>query len=276
MKKNQLYVLWVITGCLLFSCHKPDFPGATKGCQLIKVQGHSLSGSGGTVYEYSYNSKRLMDTLKFGSEGFPPLVVMPVEYNAQSQPVSILGYKLIYQNGRVIRIDQLGMNNLYQTLYTYTYDVYGRVLKRTSSIDTLLWEYQGSSRNFVRRFSLDARQPDGWGLMEEYQYDHTVNPRANWLNLPLNPIAFDIYEGYGTSFDPIPDNNCTYRAYTGRVSGIPFRYQEVFHSYEYDNVYPVLDHIRQVQHQQGIPDRESLYEISYTYACRNNNNGHLQ
>ena len=273
MKKNQLATLWVIACCLLFSCHKPDFPGATKGCQLIRSEGHNLSYDSRYIYTFSYNNKRLMDTLKWGPGFLPePPLVIDIQYNAQSQPVlmkSVLSTtKMIYQNGRIIRIDELGTDNLYHVRITFKYDIYGRVIESSSvTLGTTRYEYKDASRNFSRRIGVDANQPDGWGLMEEYKYDHKVNPRATWPNLALNPLSMEIYEDMPSSFEPITDNNCIYQASIGRVYGVPFTYQELFHSYEYDNVYPVIDHVRKVNHSTADPDRVTLSEIKYTYDC---------
>lgn len=77
----------------------------------------------------------------------------------------------------------------------------------------------------------------------------------------------EIYADVPTSFEPITDNNCIYQASIGKVYGVPFTYQELFHSYEYDNVYPVIDHVRKVNHNKGLSDRVALSETKYTYDC---------
>jgi hypothetical protein len=283
MKKNQLVTLWVITCCLLFSCHKPDFPGAIKGCQLIKIESRIPAIGNGYTYLCTYNNQRLLDTLKWGPDFLPfKPMVLDIQYNAQSLPVmmkdAFTNSKLIYQNGRIIRIDQLGTDNLYHVKYTFSSDAHGRIIERISSEDTVRWEYpQGNSRNFIRRIYKQVGKSYEWGLLDEYLYDHKVNPRATWPNMLLNPFSFEIYEFVSSSFEPIPENNWTYQKSIGRNGdGSVFNYQELFHSYEYDNVYPVLDHIRQVQHTPLNGDRETLSEIRYTYECKEHNNGHLQ
>jgi hypothetical protein len=93
----------------------------------------------------------------------------------------------------------------------------------------------------------------------------------------LSPFSFEIFEFNSTSFEPIPENNWTYQKSIGsNANGSLFNYQELFHSYQYDNVYLVLDNIRQVQHSTGGFDHETLSEIKYTYECKDNSNGHNQ
>ncbi len=103
---------------------------------------------------------------------YPPVsggtpVNVKVNYNNQGNPVGTRTngnqvHKLIYQNGRVVRVDLLGADNLFHPKYTFLYDTQGRIIERQGQfrLGVLRWECGGTLKtlygssicnSFVRR-----------------------------------------------------------------------------------------------------------------------------
>jgi hypothetical protein len=280
--RSITHVLLLVGACLLVnSCSKNDLPHK-KLCQLTGMESFYTQRDYGRIFTYGYNNKHLLDSVT-GRPSFNPQLALRIgiDYNAQSLPVFLRDYtsgfkKIIYQNGRIIRIDQETGANLYTPKYTYMYDFYGRVFKRISANDTLLWEYKGASRNFSKRIQLKVGAPPNSVAISEYRYDNELNPLAAWPNFPLNPFMYDLWDFEIHEYEPVPENNLVYQSFIARNSdGSLFTYQEIFYTYEYDDIYPVKAHIRQVQHSGTSPDQETGILNTYTYDCKNNSNGHF-
>ena len=272
MKKIS-FVLLVFTGFILItlSCHKPgDWP--RKKCQLsIFIDS---SATFGRVYHHMYNDKRLMDSFTHGST-FSPATSLRIglEYNNQNRPAT-LGinntnfYKYVYQQGRVIRIDEKGLDGQYHPFMNFVYDSRGRVIERTGAVEPLRWEYIGNTNNFKRRIVFNPDNPADPGLIYEYTYDNKVNPMTTWPNMTLHPFFQpndDIYQ----VFEPIPDNNFTYQGVTGKLAdGSLFKFRETFYTYTYDQGYPVSRIVRYLVHDSFTGQtQETKGSGHYTYEC---------
>lgn len=248
MKKITIVCL-LAAASIISACHKPDLP-CKKYCQIKSIEDIYHPNPFTTtdrVTRYAYNRQRLLDSLTVraitGSEA--PLNVK-VTYNNQGKPVGLVGpngtYKLIYQNGRVIRVDQLGTNGQYQSLYTFVYDTQGRIIERQAASDALRFEYEGTSKNFKRKLDMQFLRPGEpmeIFMAYEYNYDDKVNPMLTWPNTTLLPFYFDIVAGSGRQFEPIPQNNWTRQNVTANFRGAQLPFREYLYTYQYDDVYPI-------------------------------------
>ncbi len=248
MKKITIVCL-LAAASIISACHKPDLP-CKKYCQIKSIEDIYHPNPFTTtdrVTRYAYNRQRLLDSLTVraitGSEA--PLSVR-VTYSNQGKPVGLVGpggtYKLIYQNGRVIRVDQLGTNGQYQSLYTFVYDTQGRIIERQAASSALRFEYEGTSKNFKRRLDMQFLRPGEpmeIFMAYEYNYDDKVNPMLTWPNTTLLPFYFDIVAGSGRQFEPIPENNWTRQNVTANFRGAQLPFREYLYTYQYDDVYPV-------------------------------------
>lgn len=280
MKRITIALLLVaVCYTLVSSCHKHDYPHK-KDCQLksVDIDMSWVNGPhiGGQILAYSYNSKRLLDSITgILTPSQSQFAGIKVGSNSQGQPVSSTGYrtprKLVYENGRVVRVDALGTDNLYHTLYTFTYDAQGRVIERVGE-GTLRWEYEGASTNFVRKFEIYGVIP-GTGQPEvsarhQYQYDTKLNPWNTWPNTKLVPFNQDIALNDIDEYEPIPENNITVHITDHSFRGFLRRSHEVYFTYQYDDVYPVKADMRHkifniftnsVDSTKGV--------VLYTYDC---------
>src|SRR5688500_18619989 len=143
---------------------------------------------------YSYDTKRLLTSIAGNGS------TINITYNNMGRPVTgnsfqNVPYKLIYENGRVVRIDYLGADNLYHLKYTYIYDSLGRIRERISddaSDFDLSFEYEGTSPN-VKVLAQLITHPgfvERWAV-HTYEYDDKINPWSAWQNTTLNPFYFD-------------------------------------------------------------------------------------
>ena len=246
MKKITIVCLLAIG--IIASCHKPDLP-CKKQCQIKSIEDVYRPNPITTtdrVTKFVYNKQRLLDSLSVRPiTGTQPPLSVRVTYNNQGKPVGMTGpagtYKLIYQNGRVIRIDQLDTNGQYQPLYTFVYDSQGRIIERQAANSALRFEYTGSSKNFTRRLDLQITRPGGpleTFMAYEYSYDDKVNPMLTLPNITLLPFYFDIVAGSGRQFEPIPDNNWTRQNVRSNFRGALLQFREYLYTYQYDDVYP--------------------------------------
>lgn len=248
MKKFTIVCL-LAAASIISACHKPDLP-CKKYCQIKSIEDiyhPNPFTTADRVTRYTYNRQRLLDSLTVrpitGSEA--PLKVR-ITYNNQGKPVGLVGpngtYKLIYQNGRVIRVDQLGTNGQYQSLYTFVYDTQGRIIERQAVSSALRFEYEGTSKNFKRRLDMQFLRPGEpmeIFMAYEYDYDDKVNPMLTWPNTTLLPFYFDIVAGSGRQFEPIPENNWTRQNVTANFRGAQLQFREYLYTYQYDDVYPI-------------------------------------
>lgn len=241
-------IVCLLAATSIFSCHKPDWP-RNKNCQIKSIEDiyyPSPISTTDRITRYVYNKQRLLDSLTVqpinGSQ--PPLSVR-ITYNGQGKPIGVTGpngtYKFIYQNGRVIRIDQLDNNGQYQLLYTFVYDTQGRIIERQAANSALRFEYAGTSKNFIRRLDLQITRPGGSlevFMSYDYNYDDKVNPMLTWPNTALLPFYFDLVAGTGRQFEPIPDNNWTRQNVKASLRGVLWQLREYLYTYQYDDVYP--------------------------------------
>ncbi len=138
MKKITIALLLAAWCCyIITSCHKPDVP-RKKHCQIKIIEGvynNSPFLTTGFITNHVYTNKRLLDSITF-MPNFTAVspVNVKIIYNNKGIPVEIRDnannvYKLIYQNGRVARIDKLGTDNLFHTAFTLLYDSLGRIIE---------------------------------------------------------------------------------------------------------------------------------------------------
>ena len=196
-----------------------------------------------------------------------------IEYNNQNRPVSVginntNYYKYVYQQGRIIRIDELGMDNQYHPYITFVYDSRGRIIERSGGLESLRWEYIGASNNFKRRLTFNGGDFTNPSLIYEYTYDNKVNPWSTWPNTILNPFFQPLNDIYQV-FEPIPESNILYEGVTGKLAdGSPFKYREIFYTYTYDDVYPVSRTARHLFHDSFTGQtRETRGAGHYSYEC---------
>lgn len=251
MKSITIALLWV-AGCsyLIISCHKPDVP-CKKLCQIKSIEdtySPNPFSTTGYITQYAYTSNRLLDSLTGRpTAGSIAPVNMKITYNNQGKPVVIRDnqhrtYKLIYQSGRVVRIDQLGADNLYHPQYTFIYDTQGRIIERQQGSSALRWEYEGTSVNPTRKLDMQLLRPGEpmeVFMAYEYEYDDKVNPMTTWPNTKLVPFYLDIVSQIGHQFEPIPQNNWTRQHVLVPLRGILLPFREYLYTYQYDDVYPV-------------------------------------
>lgn len=271
MKRINLLLLllagWI---SITVSCHKPDWP--RKKCQIsIFIDSSETFGQ---KYHYMYNDKRLMDSMTIGSTFSPATSLrIGIEHNNQNRPVSvginnINYYKYVYQQGRIIRIDELGMDNQYHPFINFVYDSRGRIIERSGGLESLRWEYIGASNNFKRRLTFNGGDFTNPSLIYEYTYDNKVNPWSTWPNTILNPFFQPLNDIYQV-FEPIPENNILYEGVTGKLAdGSPFKYREIFYTYTYDEVYPVSRTARHLFHDPlSGQTQETRGAGHYSYEC---------
>jgi len=280
MKKLTSALLFIAAFCYaVSSCHKPDFPHK-KDCQLKSIEQNFnyLNGPAiaGQTFTYSYTSKRLLDSITgIITPAGTPFIGIKVGYNNQGLPISGgTNQKLVYENGHVVRIETLGADNLYHTLYTYTYDTQGRVTERVGN-GTVRWEYGDNTRNFIRKLEIYGVIP-GTGQPEisvrhQYQYDTKLNPWNTWPNTTLNPYDRDPTRQNGIDIDnyePIPENNITFHAVDNSFRGALLRADEYYYTYEYDDVYPVKRTMLQRVFRIFLNSVDTIQGTAhYTYDC---------
>ena len=278
MKKFTIVCLLAAVCYIISACHKPDLPGK-KYCQIKSIEDIYHPNPFSTtdrITRYAYNRQRLLDSLTVrpitGSEA---PINMRVSYNNQGKPVGLTGpngtYKFIYQNARVVRVDQLGANNQYQALYTFVYDTQGRIIERQTASTSLRFEYEGTSKNFKRKLDMQLLRPGEpleVFMAYDYEYDDKVNPMTTWPNTTLVPFYLDIVSGGGRQFEPIPENNWTRQNVTANFRGglLPFR--EYLYTYQYDDVYPVKYDLLLLTRNPFIPIVDTTRGTTrFTYDC---------
>ena len=276
--------LLLAAGCsyLISACHKPDLP-CKKYCQIKSIEDvyhPSPFSTTDRITKYAYNRHRLLDSLTVrpitGSEA--PINVK-ITYNNQGKPVEMVSqgstYKLIYQNGRVIRVDRLGAGNLYQLLYTFVYDTQGRIIERQAEFSALRFEYEGTSKNYKRKLQMEHLRPGEpleIFMAADYEYDDKVNPMTTWPNTTLVPFYLDIVSGGGRQFEPIPENNWTRQNVTANFRGAQLPFREYLYTYQYDDVYPVKYDLLLLTRNPFIPIVDTTRGTTrFTYDCAGNN-----
>ena len=286
MKKIAIALLMVAGSCYIFSaCQKPDVP-RKKHCQIRHIEGIYHNGPVITtsfITDYTYTNKRLLDSVNFmpNFSGGSPLN-MKISYNNKGMPVEIRDnqnnvYKLIYQNGRVTRVDKLGTDNLFDTAFTLIYDSLGRIIEQSSGpFSATRWEYQANSRNYIRKlilFDLSSLPGLELYLKFEYQYDEKVNPMTTWPNTSLIPFYFELVENRTYRLEPIPENNWVYQAVFAPLRGFPLLFREYFYTYQYDDVFPVKnDFTTRSYTLDGVPGVITNGTTTFAYDCAGNVN----
>jgi len=105
MKKCTIILLLAtVCSCILLSCHKIK-PPHKKTCQIKTIRYNYLGNQ--TTLTYSYDNKRLLTSIMGNG------ATINITYNNMGKPITgnsfqNVPYKLIYENGRVVRIDYLG------------------------------------------------------------------------------------------------------------------------------------------------------------------------
>jgi hypothetical protein len=277
MKKISIALLFVSICCYFnLSCHKHPIP-REKTCQVKTIQYNYLDRQ--TQLAYSYNNKRLLTSIAGQSSVNPPVPAnTAIAYNNQGIPTggtnfNNTNYKLIYENGRVARIDYLGADNLYHPQFSFVYDSLGRVTQRTEPNGaTLRWEYADASPNFTRMlelYHLRPGMPVELFALHTYEYDDKTNPWTGFQNTSLNPYYFDIIRGGIWEHMPIPRNNITHYTLFFTLRGLPLKSDEFFYSYQYDEEYPVTQDVLRLVFNPFLPGRaDSTRGVNYyTYEC---------
>jgi YD repeat-containing protein len=287
--KKMIFLLLMTAGfsALIVSCHKPDIP-CKKYCQIKIIEdiyNPSPFSSTGRITNYAYNNRRWLDSLTvLPAVGVGTPVNVKINYNNQGNPVGTRTngnqvHKLIYQNGRVIRVDLLGADNLFHPKYTFLYDIQGRIIERQGQPGSgvLRWEYVGNSKNFVRKLNMQFIRPGEpleIYMKHEYQYDNKVNPMTTWPNTTLIPFYFEVVENSDHEFEPIPENNCVYQDVTANFRGAQERLHEYIYTYQYDDVYPIKYELMLLTRNPFLFGRvDTTYGTTrFTYDCTNNSN----
>jgi len=287
MKKITIALLVVAGFCYIISaCQKPDVP-RKKHCQIRHIEGiyhNSPVTTTSFITDYTYTNKRLLDSVNFmpNVSGVSPVNVK-ISYNNKGIPVEIRDnannvFKLIYQNGRVTRIDKLGTDNQFDTAFTLLYDSLGRIIEVASSapISATRFEYQGNSKNYIRKlilFDLSTLPGLELFLKFEYQYDDKVNPMTTWPNTTLVPFYFELVENRNHQFEPIPQNNWVYQAVFAPLRGFPLLFREYFYTYQYDDVFPVkYDFTTKSYNPNGGVIATTNGTTTFAYDCAGNVN----
>jgi YD repeat-containing protein len=284
---KKITIAWLlVAGCsyLISSCHKPDIP-CKKFCQIKSIEDIYKPNpftTTGSLTNYAYTHKRLLDSLTI-----KPLFTAEtpfharIQYNNQGRPLGSTDnlnrtYKFIYQNGRVVRIDLLGADNLFHPKYTFVYDSQGRIIERQDSDGSALrWEYAGTSTNFIRKLNMQVLRPGG-GLeifmKHEYQYDNKVNPMTTWPNTTLVPFYFEVVENSSHQYEPIPKNNWVHQNVTSNFRGAQVLFREYHYTYQYDDVYPVKYDLLLLTHNPFIGSVDTTSGTTrFTYNCVGDN-----
>ena len=278
MKKITIALL-LAAGCcyIIVACHKPDIP-RKKQCQIKLIEGvyhNSPFLTTGFITNHAYTNKRLLDSITF-MPNFTAVtpVNVKISYNNKGIPVEIRDnanniYKLIYQNGRVVRVDKLGTDNLFHTLSTFVYDSLGRIIESLQGVASATrWEYQGNSKNYIRKLIMfDLSPQPGLEIFTEYkyQYDDKVNPMNTWPNTTLVPFYFELVENSNHRLEPIPENNWVYQSVSPTQRGFPLLAREHFYTYEYDDVYPVKYDLMLISHNPFIGRRDTTRGTTTLY-----------
>jgi hypothetical protein len=269
---NLLLLLLAGWVSMTISCHKPDFPH-NKLCQLTMLI--DSTNIYGREYRYLYNQHRLLDSLVARATFNPiPAVTLKMGYDNQKRPLTFRDnynnmHKYVYQAGRIIRVDGLGTDNQYHTLYTYTYDNRGRVVSRISGSEVLRWEYDGPSNNFKRRLSFPPSDLTTPTLIYEYTYDNKLNPWNTWPNTTLFPFYFPLLEINTVQYEPITQNNVVRETVKGNVGdGTYFMFRESIFAYQYDDIYPVKRTARYLSYFVAGGSQETPGVSHYYYDCK--------
>ena len=276
----------MIAGCcyIIAACHKPDIP-RKKQCQITRIEdiytpNPNPASTIGYLTDYAYTKKRLLDSLSVRpalTAGTP--VNVKISYNSTGNPVDIKDnanrvHKLIYENGRVVRVDMLGTDNLFHPKYTFVYDSLGRIIDRMQGSIVIRWEYQGDSKNFIRRLHMADMNQDGKPevfMSVEYQYDDKVNPMTTWPNTTLVPFYFEVVENSAHEFEPIPENNWVYQRVRSLLHASLLTFREYYYSYQYDDVYPVKYDLVLATHNPFLNRVDTTRgSTTFTYECKNN------
>jgi YD repeat-containing protein len=269
MKKVTIALLLAtVFSCVQISCNKVPFPHK-KTCQIKSIQ-YNYRGNH-TELDYSYNNKRLLTSIA-GVRNITTVTYDNQGRYAGGTNFNNTNYKLIYENGRVTRIDYLGTDNLYHTQFTFVYDSLSRIIERVSADgSTLIWQYEGTSPNFTRMFELylmRAGEPPELFAMHTYEYDDKTNPWSTWPGISLNPYYFELIRGHTWQYMPIPKNNFTKYTLYYTLRGIPLKSDEFFYTYQYDNEYPVQQDFIRVVHNPFTGSEDSTRGVNYyTYEC---------
>jgi hypothetical protein len=276
MKKISLALLLAVAcSCIILSCHKIGNPHK-KTCQIRTIQYNYLNRQ--SQLTYSYNNKRLLTSID-GLTATSPVIpaFINITYNNMGKPITgnnfqNVPYRLIYENGRVGRIDFLGTDNLYHVKYTFVYDSLGRIRQRLGNEGFIFeFEYEGASPNFSRMTEL---HPHSSGFMERwavhtYEYDDKINPWSTWQNTTLNPFYSEIFRGSLEEYIPIPQNNIIHYTIAHSFRGAPLKSDEFFYTYQYDGDYPVTQDFLRLVFNPFIPGFvDSTRGVNYyTYDC---------
>ena len=284
MKKITIALL-LAAGCcyIIAACHKLDIP-RKKHCQIRHIEGTTTNNPFITrsyITDYAYNNKRLLDSVTF-MPNFAAVtpVNVKISYNKKGIPVEIRYnandiYKLIYQNGRVLRVDKLGTDNLFHAAFMILYDSLGRIIEQSNGPSSATrWEYEGNSRNYIRKLILfDFSTQPGLELFMrfDYQYDDKVNPMATWPNITLIPFYFELVENSTHRLEPIPENNWVHQRVFAPLRGFPLLFREYFYTYQYDDEFPVKFDFISVNHSpSGAALDTTRGTTTFLYDCADN------
>jgi hypothetical protein len=270
MKKFTFALLLATACCCInLSCHKIH-PPRNKTCQISTIR-YTYRGNQ-TMLTYSYDSKRLLTSVAGNG------ATINITYNNMGKPVTgnnyqNVPYRLIYENGKVARIDYLGTDNLYHLKYTYVYDSLGRIRERIAdeaSVFDLSFEYEGTSPNFkiMNQLVTHPGFVEKWAV-HTYEYDDKINPWSTWQNTTLNPFFFDLITGGNWEYLPIPKNNVIHYTIAHSFRGAPLKSDEFFYTYQYDEDYPVTQDFLRLVFNPFIPGFvDSTRGVNYyTYDC---------
>lgn len=277
MKKITIALLLAATfSCFHLSCHKFPIP-KERVCQVKSIR-FTHEGQQ-TELLYNYNNKRLLTSID-GDASLDPRgpVTTTISYNNQDIVTGVTNLygtfqKFVYENGRVVRIDDLQDDNTYLMAYRFVYDELGRVIERVARDSSVLrWTYLDNTRNFNRIYEYYVlrfdRGPELFS-MREYVYDDKKNPWTSWQNMPLNPYFFEMVREGVSLYMPIPENNVTnYKLYF-TLRGLPLKSDEYQYTYQYDGDYPAQQDFLHIEFNPflgGAVD-STLGVNYYTYEC---------
>jgi hypothetical protein len=184
--------------------------------------------------------------------------------------------KLVYQGGKLVRVDTYNGSNVVTGQTFFTYDNKGRIIKKDGAANAFYWtyvtyEYAGNAQNFTKAYYYNtpsnAKAPTATdpSVIMEYTYDNKKNPYTTLLNTRVIPCWLSEYVG-PTFYDPIVPNNVVNQKFYGKTDTGYFKFQEYKWTYTYENDFPVTHAFTRTSfNPDGTPGFSTTTPGTYTY-----------
>lgn len=272
--KHYSVMLWVAIVISIASCNKND---CIPGKELWQIR--TIDRAGGNL-TYRYNDQRLLTNITKMPWGFGPNFILTSD--AQGRPATLRDSisstydKMVYQGGKLVRVDTYSGSNVVTGQTFFTYDNKGRIIKKDGAANANYWtyvtyEYLGNSQNFTKanyyNTPSNARTtlPTDPSVIMEYTYDNKKNPYTTLLNTKVIPFWVSEYVG-PTFYDPIVPNNVVNQKFYGKTDTGYFKFQEYDWTYTYENDFPVANTFKRTSfNPDGTPGFVSTTSGTYTY-----------